>query len=337
MLPVILGLSGPCLTADERALFGEAEPAGYILFGRNCVDREQVRALTDELRALSGRDDLPVLIDQEGGTVARLKPPAWPELPGAGPFDRLYRLAPISAIEAMRHHGRAIAALLREVGASVNCAPMLDIGHPDSHPIIADRALGQEPMQVTALGRAMLDGMRSGGVAGVLKHAPGHGRATADSHAELPIVDTSEDALEEDIRPFRSLAWAPIVMSAHVVYRALDPDWPATLSPLVIGKVIRGRIGFDGLLISDDIGMGALSGDVSARALAAIKAGCDLALHCSGDLDEGRAICAGLPEIGSEASRRLDQAVAWAADLSGAMSYEQAASRRDALLAYAPA
>ncbi len=294
MKPIIFGLSGAGLTPDERAFFREADPAGYILFGRNCVDRAQLRALTNELRALSGREDLPILIDQEGGKIVRLKPPVWPELPGSAVFDRLYRRAPMSAIEAMRLHGHAVAVLLREVGISVNCAPLLDLSHPDTHPIISERSLGAGPMQVAALGRAMLEGMRAGGVVGIVKHMPGHGRAVADSHLELPVVSASEAELEADIEPFRKLAWAPIGMTAHIVYTACDADACATLSSQVIEGTIRGRIGFDGLLISDDIGMRALAGSLAEPAGLAIAAGCDLVLHCSGDLAEMQSAAAGL-------------------------------------------
>ena len=334
MLPIIFGISGPKLSRDERAFFAEADPAGYILFARNCVGRDQVRALTDELRALSGRDDLPVLIDQEGGNVVRLKPPVWPTLPGPGLFDRLYRRAPMSAIEAMRWHGQAIAAMLREVGITVNCAPMLDLAQTGAHPVIAGRALGSEPMQVAALGRAMLDGLKEGGVAGVVKHMPGQGRATTDSHVELPVIVASAEELDDHMRPFRSLAWAPIAMTAHVVYKAWDPQRPATLSPTVIADVIRARIGFGGLLLSDDIEMGALAGDVSVRAAAAIEAGCDLVLHCSGALAEMEAASARLDPITPGARERLDRAVGWAKGGQG-LSFEDAAARRDALLAYA--
>jgi beta-N-acetylhexosaminidase len=335
MLPAIFGLTGKVLSADERAFFRDVEPTGYILFGRNCGDRSQVRALTDELRELSGRDDLPILIDQEGGQVARLKPPEWPELPGAAIFDRLYRRAPISAIQAMHHHGRAIAAQLREVGVSVNCAPLLDLAHPGAHAIIKQRALGACPMQVAALGRAMLEGMRAGGVVGILKHMPGHGRATADSHLELPVVNASEAEMDIDIEPFRKLAWAPIGMTAHIVCTGWDATSCATLSTDVIDTVIRGRIGFDGLLISDDIGMGALSGGFAERASAAIAAGCDLVLHCSGELADMQSAAEGLHEISEAATARLDHALGWAAGAEEKQSFDELASRRDQLLAYA--
>lgn len=335
MQPVIFGLAGATLAPDERAFFLEADPAGYILFGRNCVDRDQLRALTDDLRALSGRGTLPILVDQEGGRVARLKPPAWPELPGADVFDRLYQRAPISALQAMHHHGHAVAILLAEVGINVNCAPLLDLRHDGSHPIIAERALGAEPMQVGALGRAMLDGMRAGGIAGIVKHMPGQGRATVDSHVGLPIVTASEDEMESELEPFGKLNWAPIGMTAHVVYPAWDEANCATLSAKVIRELIRGRIGFDGLLISDDVAMHALQGAAGDRARAALEAGCDLALHCSADLAEMRAIADDAGQIGAAASDRLERAMNWAASPTERPRYDELAAKRDALLAYA--
>jgi beta-N-acetylhexosaminidase len=335
MSPAIYGLSGPRLTPGERAFFRDAAPAGFILFARNCIDRAQLRALTDDLRALAGRDDLPILIDQEGGRVTRLRPPEWPDLPGPDPFGRLYGRAPISGMEAMRLHALAIGLLLREVGVTVNCMPMLDLAHPGAHPIIATRALGHDPLQVAALGRAALDGMAEVGVVGVVKHMPGHGRASADSHSELPVVGESQAELEADLAPFRSLNRAPIGMTAHVVYQAWDAGRPATLSPVVIGEVIRGRIGFDGLLISDDIGMAALSGGLGERARAALAAGCDLILHCSGELSDIEAVAEEAGDISSAATERLDRAMAGARRSAPALPYEEIAGRRDSLLAYA--
>src|SRR5438309_5971639 len=208
MQGIIYGLSGPALTDAERAFFRDADPAGYILFARNCVDRDQMRRLTDDLRALDGRDDLPILIDQEGGRVARMKPPEWPAFPAAEAFARLYEKAPMSAIEAARANAQAIALLLREVGVNVDCLPLLDVRQPGATDIIGDRALGAEPMQVAALGRATLDGLRVGGAVGVVKHMPGHGRALVDSHKDLPFVTASDAELETDIEPFRTLAGA---------------------------------------------------------------------------------------------------------------------------------
>jgi beta-N-acetylhexosaminidase len=335
MQPVIYGLSGERLTAAERGFFRDADPAGYILFKRNCGDKDQVRALTDELRSLHGRDDLPILIDQEGGRVARLQPPAWPKFPASWRFAELYRVAPISAIEAARVNAAAIGALLREVGVNVDCLPLLDVRQEGANDIVGDRALGAEPMQVAALGRAVLDGLREGGVVGIVKHMPGHGRSMSDSHVELPLVEASGDELAVDLEPFRSLSDAPMGMIAHVVYTAWDRSRPASLSETVIGDIVRKRIGFGGLLMSDDIGMSALSGDFGERARGVIEAGCDLALHCSGDLAEMEAVAAAVPEMTDEARARLDRAMATIADVAPREDYEALAAKRDALLAYA--
>jgi beta-N-acetylhexosaminidase len=225
--------------------------------------------------------------------------------------------------------------MLRDAGISWNCAPMLDLGHEGAHPIIADRALGAEPMQVAALGRAWLDGMRSGGVTGIVKHMPGHGRAAVDSHVALPFVAASEAELDVDLEPFRALNGVPAAMTAHVVFAAWDAERPATLSPTVIGEVIRGRIGFSGLLMSDDIAMEALAGPHGTRAAGALAAGCDLVLHCSGVLAEMEEIAAALPAIGPEARERLERALAWAPVAGEAGGYDELAARRDKLLAYA--
>lgn len=335
MTPLILGLAGPTLTDAERGFFRAVEPAGYILFRRNVVDRAQLRILTDDLRALSGRDDLPILIDQEGGRVARMQPPEWPAFPPGARFDALYDVAPISAIEAMRANATALALMLREVGITVDCLPLLDVRQPGAHDIIGDRALGSEPLRVAALGRATLDGLKAGGVVGVVKHIPGHGRSMADSHLELPVVDAPADALETDLAPFTALNWAPMGMTAHVVYPAWDADRCASLSPAVIGEVIRGRIGFDGLLMSDDLGMHALSGTFGERAAGVIAAGCDVALHCSGDMAEMEACAGAVGAIAAEARARLDRAMATIAGAAAPLDFAAAVEKRDALLALA--
>lgn len=334
MLPAILGLSGLVLTDAERGLIRDADPAGFILFGRNVGDPAQLRALTDTLRDISGRADLPILVDQEGGRVARLGPPHWPAFPAPWRFAALYRKAPISAIEAARANAEAIAATLAEAGINVDCAPLLDLRREGAHDVIGDRAFGAEPMQVAALGRAMLDGLEAGGVLGVVKHVPGHGRVRADPHGELPIVEATRDELAEDLAPFRALADAPMAMVAHLLYPAWDADLPASVSPKIVG-VIRGEIGFDGLLMSDDIAMAALSGPIAARAQAAIAAGCDLALHCSGAAAENEAIAAALGEMEAAATARLERALTRIAGKASTRGHEALAAKRDALLAYA--
>ena len=333
MIPVIFGLSGPVLTPDERAFFGEVEPAGYILFGRNVVDRDQVRALTDSLRDLAGRDDLAILIDQEGGPVARMKPPVWPAFPAGPVFDAAYEIAPMTAIQAMRANGEALGLMLAEVGITVDCAPLLDVAGAETTPAIATRAYGHEPMRVAALGRAMLEGLAAGGVVGVVKHMPGHGRALVDTHHLLPTVTASEAELEHDLAPFRTLAHAPMGMTSHIVFEAWDPTLPATLSPTVIADVIRRRIGFDGLLMTDDIDMKALTGTAGDKAAGAIAAGCDLVLDCWGRMDEMAEIAERLGEIAPVSRARLDRAMA--ARIVPAGDLAECLARRDALLAAA--
>ena len=335
MKPVIFGLSGETITPDERAFFREAEPAGYILFKRNIADVVQLRALTDDLRALAGRDDLLVMIDQEGGRVARMKPPVWPIFPSAEPFDRLYATAPSSAIVAARANARAIAATLHEAGISVDALPLLDLRLDGQSDIIGDRSLGADPMQVAALGRAVLEGLRAGGVVGIVKHMPGHGRATVDSHLGLPTVTATAEELEQDIAPFRSLAWAPMGMTAHIVYTAWDAERPASLSPTVIHDIIRGRIGFDGLLMSDDLDMKALDGAMGALAAGVVAAGCDLALNCWGKMEDMVAIADALSEMGAESRARLDRAMATVAGGADDSVLETILAARDALLALA--
>jgi beta-N-acetylhexosaminidase len=309
MKPVIFGLSGLTLTDDERRLFRDVEPAGYIIFGRNVETRSQLLKLTDSLRDLHGRDDVAITIDQEGGRVARMAPPVWPKFPAGGAFDALYDLAPMTAIEAARVNGEALALMLGEVGITVNLQPLLDVRVPETHSAIGDRALGSEPMRVAALGRAILDGLSKGGVVGVIKHMPGHGRSTVDSHHDLPHVNATRDELEQDVAPFKSLANAKMGMTAHLVYEAWDAERPATMSPVVIKDIIRGEIGFDGLLMSDDLDMKALSGDVPTRARDCVVAGCDVALNCWGRFDEMVRICELLPEITDIARQRLDRAM----------------------------
>ncbi|MEP9403315.1 beta-N-acetylhexosaminidase [Sphingomonas sp. VNH70] len=310
MKPVIFGLSGPSLTPAEADLFRAADPLGYILFARNCVDRGQMRALTESLRDLSGRADVPILIDQEGGRVARMRPPEWPAFPAPAAFADLYARAPSSAIAAARANAQAIGAMLAAVGVNVDALPLLDVAQPETTAAIGDRSFGADPMQVAALGRATLDGLAAAGVVGIVKHMPGHGRARVDSHLELPRVAASDAELESDIAPFRTLASAPMGMTAHVVFEAWDAERPATLSPHVIETVIRGRIGFDGLLMTDDIDMKALSGTAADKAAAAIAAGCDVVLDCWARMDEMAAIADRLDDIAPAARARLGRAMA---------------------------
>lgn len=335
MTPAIFGIAGEELTADERAFFRESDPAGYILFARNCSTREQLRALTDDLRAIHGRDRLLITIDQEGGRVRRMKDPVWPAYPAGAAFDTLYDLAPASAIEAARASAEAMGLDLAEAGITMTHAPVLDVRQAGAHDVIGDRALGSEPMRVAALGRAVLDGLARAGVAGTIKHMPGHGRSMVDTHKELPTVTASEEELELDLAPFRALSAAPAGMTGHLVFTAWDAENPATLSPFVIGEIIRKRIGFDGLLFTDDLDMQALSGSVPERAERAIAAGCDLALNCWAKIDDMQGIASRLPAMGTASAARLDRALA-GTRLGGAPEGQRdLLAKRDALLALA--
>ena len=335
MQAAIYGFAGLELTADERAFFRDSDPVGFILFKRNCDNHEQLRRLTDSLRDLSGRDDFPILIDQEGGRVARLKPPEWPAFPPAERFSRLYQLAPSSAIEAARSNARALALMLRSVGVNVDALPLLDVRQEGASDIIGDRALGSEPMQVAALGRAVLDGLASAGVVGIVKHMPGHGRALVDSHHELPVVTASAEELEADLEPFERLSSAPMGMMAHVVYTAWDSDHPASQSAVVIEHIIRQRIGFDGFLMSDDSNMNALTGSQAERALACVAAGCDVALPCNGVLKDNIAIAARLPELSGAGAERLSRAMAGTRLELDRFDFAEEIAKRDQLLALA--
>ena len=335
MKAAIYGLEGLELSDCESGFFRDADAAGFILFKRNCATQAQMLRLTDSLRELTGRADLPILIDQEGGRVARMKEPEWPVFPPAERFAHLYRAAPMSAIEAARSNARAIALMLRSVGVNVNALPLLDVRQEGASDIIGDRALGSEPMQVAALGRAVLDGMASAGVVGIVKHIPGHGRALVDSHKELPVVTASVEEMQVDLEPFERLASAPMGMTAHVVYAAWDPERPASLSPTVIGDIIRGRIGFDGWLMSDDLGMEALEGDFGSRAAGVVAAGCDVALHCSGKMAEMEAVAAAVPPMSADGEARLAQAMASVADEREGPDLAESIGKRDTLLALA--
>lgn len=334
MIPAIFGLSGLTLNDEERAFFRDADPAGYILFGRNIESREQLRALTDDLRALHGRERLLISIDQEGGRVARMKPPVWPAYPTGEAFDRLYEIAPATAIEAARCNAQALGLDLAEVGITVDCYPSLDVRQSEGHDVIGDRAFGSDPMRVAALGRAALEGLARAGIVGCIKHIPGHGRAMADSHKELPIVEASAEELEQDLRPFRSLAKAPIGMTAHVRYTAWDAHNPATLSPFVVENIIRQRVGFDGLLLTDDLDMEALSGSVPERAAKALAAGCDIALNCWAKMDDMVGIAAACPTTSDATAQRLERALTLQIEPER-VDHAQLTAKRDALLALA--
>ncbi len=310
-LACILGCAGPVLTAEEAAFFSDVQPWGFILFGRNVATPDQVRTLVADLRACVGRPEAPVLIDQEGGRVARLGPPHWPRFPAGRAYGDLDRIAPGEGVRLASLGGRLIAHELAALGVNVDCAPVLDTPSPGAHDIIGDRAYADAPAAVAELGRAFAQGLLAGGVLPVVKHIPGHGRAAADSHLELPVVAAGlADLAARDFAPFKALADLPMAMTAHVVYAAVDPLEPATTSRAVIDTVIRGTIGFDGLLISDDLSMRALGGDFAARARRALDAGCDIVLHCNGAMDEMTAVVAGARPLAGRAARRAAAALA---------------------------
>jgi beta-N-acetylhexosaminidase len=336
MIPAIFGISGPALTADERAFFRDCDPAGYILFGRNCVDPAQLRALTDDLRSIHGRARLLISIDQEGGRVARLRPPLWAAYPAGQGFDALYQIAPASAIEAARANAHAMALELSAMGITVDYHPPLDLSVPGAHDVIGDRSLGAEPMQVAALGRAILEGLAAGGVTGCIKHMPGHGRSDVDTHKALPTVTVTAAQLEDDLAPFRTLNHAPIGMTGHLVFTAWDPNNPATLSETVIREVIRESIGFDGLLLTDDIDMEALGGTIPDRAARAHAAGCDIILNCWAKMEDMQGICEVLPPMPALTATRLERALA-GTRVAPSIAPEAAEllAKRDALLALA--
>src|SRR5690349_9914622 len=297
MTPAIFGLAGLTLTDDERAFFRDCDPAGYILFGRNIENPEQVRALTDELRTIHGRDKLLISIDQEGGRVARMRPPHFSQFPAGSAFDALYEMAPSSAIAAARMNAHAMGIELAEAGITVDYYPSLDVRQHGAHDVIGDRSFGFEPLRVAAIGRAILEGLAAAGVAGCIKHMPGHGRSAVDTHKELPTVTASAEELELDLAPFKALADTPIGMTGHLVFPVWDAERPATQSPTVIREVIRGKIGFDGLLLTDDLDMQALSGSVPERAERSVAAGCDLALNSCAKMDDMVGIVERLPAM----------------------------------------
>lgn len=329
---VIFGLAGPSLAAAERRLFAAARPVGFILFARNCLEPAQIRDLVDDLRGCAGGSEALVLIDQEGGRVQRLKPPRWRAAPAAERIGSLGERDEAAAVEAAWLHGRLLAADLQPLGIDVDCAPVLDVHRPEGHGVIGDRAFAAQPARVAQLGRATCAGLLAGGVLPVIKHIPGHGRAALDSHEALPVVDATANELRAlDFQPFAALADMPLAMTAHVVYAAFDRTAPATTSATVIREVIRGAIGFDGLLISDDLCMRALTGTPGERARAALAAGCDVVLHCNGDFAEMEAIAEACPPLPADGARRLARARAMRS-APEPIDHEDAGQRLAALL-----
>jgi beta-N-acetylhexosaminidase len=304
----ICGCAALALTDEERAFLRREDPWGLILFKRNIVDRDQVRELTRSFRECVGRAGAPVLIDQEGGRVQRMAPPDWRSYPAAAAIER--GLHPSRAEAAAGLIARLIAHDLIEVGITINCAPVLDVAGDGMHAAIGSRSFSSRPDRVAAMGRAIANGLLAGGVAPVIKHMPGHGRARVDSHHELPVVDAPRADLAQDFAPFAALKDLPMAMSAHLLYTAIDPLRPATASPIVVKEIMRGEIGFDGLIMSDDLSMKALKGSFEERAAAVIEAGLDIVLHCNGNLEEGRAVASATPVLACASLRRAEAAQA---------------------------
>lgn len=307
----ITGLKGTSITADERAFLRDAWPMGLILFKRNIANPHQLRELIEQFRAIRG-SDAPVFIDQEGGRVQRMGPPHWPAYPAGAVYGELYRREPALGLRAAWLGARLIAADLAAVGITVDCLPLADVPVAGADQVIGDRAYGDTAKQVAAIAAAVAEGLQAGGVLPVIKHLPGHGRATADSHQQLPVVTADRATLQAtDFAAFVPLAAAaPFGMTAHVVFTALDPALPATTSTIMIGQVIRGFIGFSGALMTDDVSMGALSGPIAERVRRSLAAGCDLILHCNGELTEMRDVAASCPELGGAALERTARALA---------------------------
>ena len=307
---MILGCSGPTLTGEEKAFYDAERPWAFILFARNLKEPEQIRDLTASLRDSVGRDDALIFIDQEGGRVQRLRPPLAPLYPTGAALGALYRRDHEAGLRAAWLMSRLHAFDLAKYGITADCLPVLDVPVEGAHDVIGDRAYGKDPATVSAMGKAAAEGLLAGGVLPVIKHIPGHGRAFSDSHYALPVVDTPlEELRRHDFAPFRENASLGMAMTAHVIYSAIDPDRPATTSPKVIADYIRGEIGFDGLLMSDDLSMKALSGDFAARTKASLAAGCDVVLHCNGSMEEMAPVAASVPVLSGEAAARARQAM----------------------------
>jgi len=327
----ILGCLGPVLTDDERAFFRDVRPWGFVLFKRNIESPDQVRTLTTALRETVDDETAPILIDQEGGRVQRLGPPHWRKYPPGRAFGALTTGDPLVRREITRLGARLLAHDLRALGITVDCMPVLDVPVPGAHDIIGDRAYGETVGEVATLGRAAAEGLIAGGVLPVIKHMPGHGRSMADSHEDLPVVEASRADLDAvDFEPFRILSDMPMAMSAHVVYTAIDPSGPATTSRKVIDEVIRSAIGFDGLLMTDDLSMKALKGDFETRARAALSAGCDVVLHCNGRMDEMKPVIAGTVILSGKAAQRAEAALARVATSREPFDVSEAIARFDA-------
>ncbi len=307
MKAAIFGCAGTTLSADERAFFRDADPLGFILFARNIETPDQARRLTEDLRSCVARAEAPVLVDQEGGRVARLRPPHWRKAPPARLLGELYARDPEHGLEATWLNARLLAADVASTGCDVDCLPVLDIAFPETHAVIGDRAYAGQPEPVAAARRAAAEGLLAAGVMPVVKHIPGHGRATVDSHDALPRVGVSRETLERtDFVPFKFLADLPWAMTAHVLYEAIDPAAALTVSARGVRDVIRGHIGFDGLLLSDDLSMQALGGSLGERAARALAAGCDIALHCNGRMTEMREVAANAGPMTAAARRRFE-------------------------------
>ena len=328
----IYGCSGHRLTEAEKAFFADVRPWGFIVFRRNVDSPDQMRALTAEMRDCVGDPDAPVLIDQEGGRVQRMGPPHWARYPPAAAYLKATN-DPLTARELVRLGARLMAHDLKAAGINVDCAPVLDVPVPGAHDIIGDRAWARDPATVAMLGRAAAEGLLAGGVLPVIKHMPGHGRAFADSHHDLPVVHAGLEALEEwDFAPFRALSDMPLAMTAHVVFDAVDPKHPATTSKKAL-KLMRGDLGFGGLIMTDDLSMKALSGGLRERAEASLKAGCDVVLHCNGELREMRQVAEGVGRLKGKAGKRAEAALARIVREAEPLDVFAARDRFDALMA----
>lgn len=327
MKAFIAGVAGTELSTEERSFFRSERPWGFILFKRNVETPTQIAALTEQLREALGEPEVPIFIDQEGGRVQRLGPPNWPSYPAGAVFGQLYDIAPAMGVTAARLSARLIADDLQRIGVTVDCLPLADVPAPGADAVIGDRAYGTEPGKVAAIARAVAEGLEQGGILPVVKHIPGHGRAAADTHFRLPVVDAPKKELETtDFAAFRPLSDLPMAMTAHVVFSAYDPVQPATTSATIIERVIRRLIGFQGLLMSDDVSMNALAGSIAERTRAIIAAGCDVVLHCNGKMTEMRDVAREAPELSGKALQRAKRALA---ARKAAKPFDRAAARAE--------